>query len=415
MKKILALLLSLTLVFSMAGCGSSGTEGGTDAPEEIVFGVCVALTGPSAAMGEAAVQAITLAVDELNEAGGIMGVPVRVVTRDDEADPTKHMTYVKELVEKEEIDFLFDSPNSTCVAATSDYLTENSIVSLITTATADTLIDAEKYPYAFRVMIPNGIQAKALVKLAYEAGYERIAIIGDNSALGADGMALMKAECEKYGIDYVAEVSYQAGDADLSAVAQEIASAKADCVVSWALGADASKIVKALERLDYLDELTFLGYTGINVANFRTLAGEGADICASLESRSICVDAAAGETGLSAPVQELYGKLTDAYGAYKPDGSGRNTDWATLVRAYDAVYLLKHAIEEAGTIDSAAVKEAIETKSGTYESYFSSAGYNFSAEQHDGFPTDGLCSIVIGEKFESDVIFGDVPIVKALG
>ena len=85
-KKALALLMMLAMVFSFAACGGSGyTSGNT----EYVIGFSGPLTGGAAVYGVAVNNSAQMAVDEINEAGGLNGVKFKLIATDDTHDATK--------------------------------------------------------------------------------------------------------------------------------------------------------------------------------------------------------------------------------------------------------------------------------------------------------------------------------------
>lgn len=431
MKRLTALFLTLVMVLSLAACGGKKEEApaatpdapSTDAPadapadegidlgvDEIKIGFCGALTGPSANMGEAIVQGVTMAIEEINAAGGIAGVPLKFVTRDDEADATKNLTGVEELLYKEEVDWLLGAPNSGACGASLDIVSEEEVPEVIVTATSAALIDEEAYPYTFRTTSTNFLQAGGLVLSAKEGGYKKIVAVGDTTDLGKDGFNSTKHYAEEMGVEIVDYISYVANDADLSAVAQAVANAEADCIIAWTLAADAAKVVKALERIDYLDKVTILGYSGLNQPKFHEMV-DGADC-----SKVTYIGAQAGfvlEEGqekMADTYQEFYDKVSEKYGAYKADGSGRVTVTSDMMRAYDSIYMLKWLVEEkTQSLDGAALKEAMETSISEYDSFWSNYTYAFSADNHEGFALEDHVICKMDTPLVNDYVFGDIP------
>lgn len=397
-KKQTIRFLAITMGCSMllSGCAGKSTAPASDS-EPIKIGVLGAMSGGSAILGKQQKQGVDLAVKEINASGGILGRQVEVSYRDDEADPTKCKTAAEELVDKLGVNFVVGPTNSTPALATIPYLQENKVINVMCIASSDTIIDAVNFPYAFRIMMPNGLQAEALVMNAKERSYKNIALVGDNSALGVDGTTAMAKWCNAYGIVPVASISYKAEDADMTPVAQALKDANADCALFWTLGADGAKIVKAVERLGYTDSMDIYGYTGMVMPNFRDLAGSGADRCSSLSMREWSVEPG-GE--LNGRYQELYDKIIAEYGEY---GVGkRDTNPSTVASGYDSVMLLKWAIEKAGSTDSDAVKEVIEKYGSEYVPYFGSS-YKFSADDHDGYMASDVVPVAIGEMKNGDL------------
>ena len=377
---------------------SSGDSGKTDlGVKEIVIGFVGPITGPSAGLGLPVHEIAKYTVDEINKAGGIDGVPVKYVYRDDTGDPTKSATYVKELVEKEGATFMLAPCNSTCVAASLDYLTENKVITLLSSASATNLIDAAKYPYMFRTQVNNDIMAIGLVKSVVKGGYKNVVLVGDNGTLGADGIASMKKYADQEGLKYASTVQFTPGAVDMTPVAQNIASANADCVVSFATGADAAKIVAALDRVGMTGKYIFLGYMGTALANFADLAG--ADPTANVLYQGL--KAGSVKEGDSAPslgyAQTWYDTVFTKFGDYKVDGSGRSWGWIESGRAYDDIMLMKNAIEKSGSVDPDKVKAALETVGPDFKSVLYESGYTFSPTNHEGFNPDELANCYMGK------------------
>jgi branched-chain amino acid transport system substrate-binding protein len=427
-KRIFALALAMVLLVGItAGCSGSTSSaatptagGGSPSPsdsskidlgtDEIKIGFVGALTGASATMGEAIVQGAQLAVDEINAAGGIAGVPLKLVTRDDEADPTKNLTGVEELIYKEDIKLLLASPNSACASASIQTVNDNEVPELINTATSAALTDPEKYPFTFRNTSTNYLQAGSLTQAALDGKYTNVVTIGDTSSLGVDGFAATKEWSQKVGLKVNDYISYVANDSDLTAVAQKIVDDKADAVIAWTLGADAAKIIKALDRLDYLDKVIILGYTGMTIASFQELVGDvDASKLTYLNFTWWTLKADADQLGEAE--QAFYEKVNAAYGTYKTDGSGRTTEISAVARAYDSVYFLKWLVEEkTHSIDGTDIKNAIETYCGEYTPMCTESGpYTFSATDHEGFDLKDLTPCSMKTKLINDKVFGDVP------
>lgn len=409
-KTIIAVLVLVIIMTSiLTGCNSATNTQGDSAKKtggETVIGYVGAMTGPSATMGTATKQGAELAIEEINKAGGIMGNTIKFVFRDDEADPTKSKTAVQELIDKEKVQMMLGQPNSTCVAAAEDYVNQNKVVQIINIATNTKLVDVAKYPYTFRTFFPSPVQAEALANIAKTAGLQKIVLLGDTTALGNDGIASLQAACAAAGITPVEAITYKSGDADMTAVAEKIKKAGADCILAWTLGADGAKIVAALSRIDYMKDLVYLGYTGLSLPNFRELAGNGIDRCYTVNGYW-SVDASNGKTQLDDARQALYDKIVAKYGKY---GAGSRTTAPQMVASgYDAIYLYKWAVETAGSFDADAVKNVLETKISQYPTKIGYAdAYRFSPTNHEAISGKDLFPVLLDKMVTSDKIFGDV-------
>jgi branched-chain amino acid transport system substrate-binding protein len=93
--------------------------GGATAAEPVKLGLVAALSGPSAQSGEAITRGLTIAMDEINAAGGILGGrKIELIRRDDESSPPKGIIAARELIFKEKVAAFFggiDSPVSLAI------------------------------------------------------------------------------------------------------------------------------------------------------------------------------------------------------------------------------------------------------------------------------------------------------------
>ena len=103
-----ALLVGAALAFSMPAF----------AEDTIKFGLVAAMSGQSAKSGEAIVRGLSLATDEINAKGGVLGKKLELVVRDDESNPAKGVVAARELVQREKVAVLFgglDTPVSMAI------------------------------------------------------------------------------------------------------------------------------------------------------------------------------------------------------------------------------------------------------------------------------------------------------------
>ena len=419
MKKLISSALALAMIASLVACDSgSSPSSNSPAPsssgevslgvDEIKIGIVAPQTGPSANLGVSSLRGVELAVKDINAAGGIAGVPVSVVYRDDAADPTKSLTYTEELIYNEEVNFLIGQANSACAAATVELTNAEKVIVVHNCASTTAAIDAEKYPYSFRVNAPNHIQAEALVDLALESGFTEALFVGDTSDLGITGIADLERYAAEKGLTSLGSVTFVANDADLSAVANSIQSSGAKCVLSFALGVDAAKIMTALDRIGYLNKVAFLGYTGTVSPSVSALT-QDLDLGTCYGVFPLDTTIPVGSDRLLDFIQPLYDKINEEYGHFTADGTGRTYSTGNLMRAYDAVQLIKFAVEGAGTLDPDAVSDYIEQHGSEFESYIVPEPYRFSPEEHDGFNPANMVPISLTEKPDDGVtFFGDV-------
>lgn len=372
-------IVSMMLGLLLSGCGGNAAK--DEAKKEFVIGAIGAMSGPSAQLGKNLRVGVELAVEDINAAGGINGQKVRVVFRDDEADPTKSLNLVKELVTKEKIDAFVGPTNTTCALAIQPYLNQSKIIQMNGGCTGTALIDVKKYPYSFRTYISDGNQAVAMVEYAINKGFKRIAIVHDTSALGAGAKADMEGTLKKHNREPIVDISYNVGDIDMLPAAQKLKEAQPDICLFFTLGVDGARLIKAMEKIDYVPPKTVVyGYTAVGMAAFRDLAGPVAkDVIVNSLKKVTWSDT---DPGLP-KVLDIAKRVIEKY------GEKNDLIFSTMVSFYDSVQILKAGVEKAKSTNSDQIKVAIESL-GTYDGL--DADYQYSADNHDGCPPSAIAA-----------------------
>lgn len=163
--KILCLLMALAMVCgSLAGCGNSAKKGYTADNKEYVIGVSGPLTGPAAIYGTGVKNGAQLAVDEINEAGGLNGVKFKLEAMDDMHDATKVATNYSALLEKGMQVSLGCVTSAPCAEWT-NLSHEDNVFFLTPSASND---DVPKYDNGFQMCFADGNQGKAAAEYVNE-------------------------------------------------------------------------------------------------------------------------------------------------------------------------------------------------------------------------------------------------------
>ena len=151
--KLKAVFATFALTFAM----------GAGAADPIKVGLSGPYTGGSSPMGISMRDAIRLAVSEINAAGGVLGRPLQLVERDDEAKNELGAQIAQELIHKEKIVAGLGVINTGVILASSRYYQEAKIP-LITPGPTGTVVTRQFMPpeftenYVFRVSLPDRLQ-----------------------------------------------------------------------------------------------------------------------------------------------------------------------------------------------------------------------------------------------------------------
>ena len=211
-KKLLALLLALTMAFTLAACGSGGEGGGDEASgDSIKVGLIGPVTGNNASFGNAMVEGARLTVEQINAAGGILGKQVELIEADDRGDPTECMNAFNNMV-AEGVKYIIGSATSGATAAITSMANEEEIVLISPSATADDITTEDDY--VFRACFKDTLQGDIAAAWVEQQGITKVGTIECSADTYSSGLVKsFTAACEARGIEVVAAESTATMDA----------------------------------------------------------------------------------------------------------------------------------------------------------------------------------------------------------
>ncbi len=340
-KRLLSLGLAAMMALSLAGCGGSGSAGSSDstgaeeakteekgaAGEVFVLGGIGPLTGSAAAYGESVKNGIELAVNEINEAGGINEYQVEYYFEDDENDAEKAVNAYNTLKDKG-IQMLVGTVTSKpCIAVGAESAVDN-MFQLTPSGSAVQCVENDN---VFRVCFSDPDQGKKSAEYIAEHGLAtKIAIIYDSSSEYSDGIReSFVTTAEEKGLEIVASEAFTAdSNTDFSVQLDKAKEAGAELVFLPIYYQEASTILKQADDKDFHPQ--FFGCDGmdgiLSVENFDPALAEGLMLLTPFT-----VDEEGSQDFVKA-YEEAYGIEPLQFGA----------------GAYDSVYAIKAAAEKAG-------------------------------------------------------------------
>ena len=133
----------------LAGCtppkgveqGAAGSSQNADAASEIKIGLVTQLSGGGALYGKQMENGAQLAVDEINEAGGVLGKKLKLIVQDDQANPSESVKVTQRLVSEERIDAWMGTLKSSDTMTDLTITSKQNIPSLVPIGVADDLVD----------------------------------------------------------------------------------------------------------------------------------------------------------------------------------------------------------------------------------------------------------------------------------
>ena len=199
-----------------------------------------------AAFAEPYKMGIELALDEVNEAGGVLGKPLEFIFRDDQGDPGEAVKIAEELMTRDGAVMLTGTILSNVGLAISSLAAEKKYVYLASEPLADAIVWAKGNPYTFRLRASTHMQASMLAEEAAKTDAKTFATIAPNYAYGKDAVAAFKAALLKLKPDaeFVAEQWPALFKIDAGAEVQALERAKPDAIYNVTFGTDLAKFVR---------------------------------------------------------------------------------------------------------------------------------------------------------------------------
>lgn len=331
-KKILALSMATVLAMSMfTGCGSS-TEN-KSSKDTLVIGGLGPITGEAAIYGQAVKNGIKLAVDEINEAGGVNGMKLEFVFQDDENDGEKSVNAYNKLKDSG-AKILIGATTSSCSIAVSEKTKEDNMFQLTPSGSA---VDCVKYDNVFRVCFndPNQGLASAQYISQNKIG-QKVAVIYDSSDVYSTGIyEKFIAEAKNQNLEVVSELAFTKDtNTDFSVQIQKVQESGADLVFLPIYYQQAAKILSQADKAGL--DVKYFGCDGLD-----GLIGQLGDD----------VSLADGVMLLTPFAADAKDEKSQAFVKAYKEAFNNETPIQFAADAYDAVYAVKAAIEKAGVND----------------------------------------------------------------
>ena len=340
-KSISLLIIVLTIAVLMVSAAFADEE-------PIRIGTIYAMSGGNAAIGENILRGIDFAVAEINAQGGVNGRMLEVVRGDHAGDPAQGRSEAERLINQEHVDVMMGCHMSTVTEVVAQVCTQYGIPMITAISTLDRLSDAdhEEMDYFFRLCPLNSVYVEDMLKYLKDSeeqtGQEikKIAIFTDRAAIGQELIRCVELFAEDYGMEVVGIVDYSSNATDLSAQVLALKQADPDAILCDSYIGDATLFVQTLKAQNYIPKMIVAKANGFTDPAFISNLGTAANGVASVvEFNHDLING-----------QEINDEFKEVYGV---DMNGHSAE------SYTVVWLFKTAIENAGSTDGEAVRDAL--------------------------------------------------------
>lgn len=195
---------------------------------------------------EHAKRGMEMAIAEINEAGGIGGKDLVLISRDDAGEPGEAIRVAEELVTREGVQIITGTTLSNVGLAVASFAAQNGILYLATEPLADAVTLQSGNRYTFRLRPSTWMQSAMLAEIAAEHPATRWATIAPNYAYGQEAVAAFKAlmSDKRPDIEWVGEQWPALFNIDAGAEVQALAAARPEAIFNVTFGADLARFVR---------------------------------------------------------------------------------------------------------------------------------------------------------------------------
>lgn len=339
MKKTIAVCMAAMMAMSIAACGgaSGSAKGGDDST--FIIGSMGPTSGANASYGTSVKNGAQIAVDEINEAGGINGTKFELQFEDDQADAGVAANAYSKLY-SDNMDALLGATTSNSCQAVNKLAQKDNILMVTPSGSTKDITEPDN---VFRICFTDPLQGEKIADLVTDTlGYKNIAVLYDVSSDYGVGIhdAFVK-QVKAKGAKIVSDQSFTSGDKDFNTQLTSIKSAKPDVIFVPGYYQEASFILTQAKQLGI--DTPFVGSDGWD--GVTTQLGTNANIAngAIFLSPFFSADSAENVKNFVGKYQEEYKAVPDQFAA----------------DAYDGVYAIAKAYEKAGSKDTNALIKAM--------------------------------------------------------
>jgi branched-chain amino acid transport system substrate-binding protein len=369
-------LLTRRLLLAAAAAAAVATPAA--AQDTLKLGLVAAMSGQSAKSGEAIVRGLSVAIDEINAKGGLLGRKVELLVRDDESNPAKGAVAARELVQREKVAGLFGGLDTPVSIAIVPFMNQSKVPFMGVWA-AGTPITRNGAPenYVFRVSAVDVLVDQALVAYAMKKyGAKKPGMILINNPWGESNEKGLKEALAEKNLPYAGIEKFQDADVDVVPQLTRLKEAGADVLFMVANVAPSSQVVKSLDRMGW--NVPIVSHWGPAGGRFSELAGPSSQRVHFIQTFSFSGQLSPKADAVLTALKKKYPEIKTLADVTPAVG---------IANAYDAMHLMALAIAKAGSTEGPKIREAF-YQIDKYDGLIKSYAKPFTPTNHDALTAD---------------------------
>jgi branched-chain amino acid transport system substrate-binding protein len=371
--RILRLLVALPLLLLTAFPALAA------APVKI--GALFSITGPPSFLGEPERNTARMVVDEINKAGGVKGRMLELITYDTQGDATKAVQAATRLIKEDKVAAII-GPSTTGETMAVIPIVEKAQIPLISCAAGIKITEPIK-KWVFKTAQNDALAVGRIYEHLKKRQINKVAILTVSDGFGSSGREQLTGQAKHHGIQIVSDDTYGPKDTDMTAQITKIRGTQAQAMICWGTNPGPAVVARNVKQLGLKIPL-YMSH-GVSSKKFIELAGDAAEGII-LPSGRVLV---AGLLPNSDPQKKALVSFVKSYQKrYQTEGDHFGG------HAWDAVMLLKGAIERGGETP-AAIRDQLEQTQA-----FSGIGgiFHYSPQDHAGLTREAFVLVEVKKK-----------------
>ncbi|GIX47236.1 MAG: twin-arginine translocation pathway signal protein [Candidatus Tectimicrobiota bacterium] len=229
--------------------------------QPIRIGEINSYSGVGAAFTKPYRDAVELAQEEINAAGGVLGRPLEILFRDDKLRPDEAVKHAQELVFQQRVHFLMGTFSSAVGLAVSEFARRHRVLFLAAEPLTEALTWQKGHRYVFRVRPNTWVQGRILAERAARLPYTTYAVIGPDYEYGHKAWEgfWQRLQALKPGVRLVSASWPKLGAGEFSAHITKIVQAQPEAVYTSLFGSDWIAFVKQATPFGLFAKHFFIG------------------------------------------------------------------------------------------------------------------------------------------------------------
>jgi branched-chain amino acid transport system substrate-binding protein len=314
--------------------------------DEIRIGIIASETGAVSFLGDPFIKSVRLAVEQVNETGGINGKKIKLISYDDESSPDKALTFAKRLVAEDKVAVILGPSISSTTRAILPTTDAAGIPIIYNTP----IIEPPSGSFQFSVFPSEEASYRVALKELQKRGVKKLGMLASTDTTGESGVKWIEKLADSYGLTLVAKERFDLQDKDMTAQLTKIKGAGVDAVFAPLSGSSVAVVCKGYIRLGMKQPLVVsTGAVTIHYPNL--LKGITPDTLIFPTYKVVLGPDAVPASDPSRKVLDYYFKTYQAKWGQRPDATGGS--------GYDAANVIFQALKTANSTEPAKIRDAL--------------------------------------------------------